>query len=118
MADRIAVMDGGKLHQFGTPDEVYRRPANISVARFIGSPGMNLITGRPVESAGKFGFQGSHVTIPLDDAMAAAARVRQGTLTLGVRPEGLSVRRDRSAASWARAASMRSSRSARTSSSM
>jgi multiple sugar transport system ATP-binding protein len=91
MADRIAVMDGGKLRQFGTPDEVYRRPANISVARFVGSPGMNLIPGRPVETAGKFGFQGSRVTIPLDDAMAAAARVRQGTLTLGVRPEGLSI---------------------------
>jgi multiple sugar transport system ATP-binding protein len=91
MADRIAVMDGGKLCQFGTPDEVYRRPANISVARFIGNPGMNLITGHPVESAGKVGFQGSRVTIPLDDAMAAAARLRQGTLTLGVRPEGLSI---------------------------
>src|ERR1700739_4625025 len=35
MADRIAVMDGGKLRQFGTPDDVYRRPANTSVARFI-----------------------------------------------------------------------------------
>ena len=91
MADRIAVMDGGKLRQFGTPDEVYRRPANVSVARFIGSPSMNLITGRPVESAGKFAFQGLRMTIPLDDAMAAAARVRQGTLTLGVRPEGLSI---------------------------
>jgi multiple sugar transport system ATP-binding protein len=91
MADRIAVMDAGKLRQFGTPDEVYRRPANISVARSIGSPGMNLITGRPVECAGQFGFQGSRVTIPLDDAMAAATRTRQGTLTLGVRPEGLSI---------------------------
>jgi multiple sugar transport system ATP-binding protein len=91
MADRIAVMDGGKLRQFATPDEVYRRPANISVARFIGNPGMNLITGRPVENAGKVGFQGSHVTMPLDDAMAAAARLGQGTLTLGVRPEGLSI---------------------------
>jgi ABC-type sugar transport system ATPase subunit len=91
MADRVAVMDGGKLRQFGTPDEVYRRPANISVARFIGSPAMNLITGRPVQNAGQFEFQGSRVTIPFDDAMAAAARVRQGMLTLGVRPEGLSI---------------------------
>jgi multiple sugar transport system ATP-binding protein len=101
MADRIAVMDGGRLRQFGTPDEVYRRPANISVARFIGNPGMNLITGRPVESAGRVEFQGSRVTVPLDDAMAAAARFgqgmptqgmpTQGMLTLGVRPEGLSV---------------------------
>src|ERR1700688_4580066 len=71
MADRIAVMDGGKLRQFGTPDEVYRRPANVSVARFIGSPGMNLVSGRPVERAGKFEFQGSRMTIPLDDAIAA-----------------------------------------------
>jgi multiple sugar transport system ATP-binding protein len=91
MADRIAVMDGGKLHQFGTPDEVYRRPANISVARFIGSPSMNLIAGRLVESAGTFVFQGLRLTIPLDDMMAATVRVRQGTLTLGVRPEGLSI---------------------------
>jgi multiple sugar transport system ATP-binding protein len=91
MADRIAVMDAGKLRQFGTPEEVYRRPANISVARSIGSPGMNLITGRPAESAGKVLFQGSGMTIPLDDAMAAAARAHQGALTLGVRPEGLSI---------------------------
>jgi multiple sugar transport system ATP-binding protein len=91
MADRIAVMDGGKLRQFGTPDEVYRRPANISVARFIGSPGMNLITGCLVESAGKLAFQGSRMSIPLDDAMAAAARVGPRMLTLGVRPEGLSI---------------------------
>jgi multiple sugar transport system ATP-binding protein len=91
MADRIAVMDAGKLRQFGTPDEVYRRPANISVARFIGSPSMNLIAGRLIESAGTPMFQGLHLTIPLDDAMAAAVRVGQETLTLGVRPEGLSI---------------------------
>jgi multiple sugar transport system ATP-binding protein len=91
MADRIAILDGGKLRQFGTPDEVYRRPANISVARFIGSPGMNLITGRPVESSGKFIFQGLRIAIPFDDAMTAAARVHHGKMTLGVRPEGLSI---------------------------
>jgi multiple sugar transport system ATP-binding protein len=91
MADRIAVIDGGRLRQFGTPDEVYRRPASVSVARFIGSPSMNLITGRPVERAGEFRFQGSHLAIPLDDAMAVAALGRQAASTLGVRPEGLSL---------------------------
>jgi multiple sugar transport system ATP-binding protein len=91
MADHIAVMDGGRLRQFGTPDEVYHLPASVSVARFIGSPSMNLITGRPVETAGGFGLQGSHVTVPLNDAMATAARGRQGALTFGVRPEGLSI---------------------------
>ncbi|HEY1944874.1 MAG TPA: ABC transporter ATP-binding protein [Roseiarcus sp.] len=90
MADRIAVLERGKLRQFGTPDEVYRRPANTSVARFIGSPSMNLMNGRLVESAGKSAFEGSRISVPIDDAMAAAARARQGELILGVRPEGLS----------------------------
>jgi multiple sugar transport system ATP-binding protein len=92
MADRIAILDGGKLRQFGTPEEVYRRPANISVARFIGSPCMNLMTGRLVESAGKLAFRGLHITIPIDDATAAAAApAYHEELTLGVRPEGLSI---------------------------
>ncbi len=90
MADRIAIMDAGKLRQFGTPDEVYHRPANISVARSIGSPGMNLIRGRPVESGGTVELQGSSVSIPLADAIGAAARSSQGMLTLGIRPEALS----------------------------
>ena len=50
MADRIAVMDHGVLQQVGTPLEVYNNPANVFVARFIGSPGMNLLPGRPAES--------------------------------------------------------------------
>jgi multiple sugar transport system ATP-binding protein len=91
MADRIAVLDGGKLRQFGPPDEVYRQPANISVAQFIGSPGMNLIQGRLVENAGKIAFQGSGLSIPFDEAMANAVRAYQPNLTLGVRPEGLSL---------------------------
>ena len=49
MADRIAVMDHGVLQQVGTPLEIYNNPANLFVARFIGSPGMNLLHGRPVE---------------------------------------------------------------------
>ena len=42
MATKIAVMDGGVIQQFGTPDEVYEQPANLFVAGFIGSPAMNL----------------------------------------------------------------------------
>jgi multiple sugar transport system ATP-binding protein len=42
MATRIAVMDGGVIQQFGTPDEIYERPANLFVAGFIGAPAMNL----------------------------------------------------------------------------
>jgi multiple sugar transport system ATP-binding protein len=42
MATKIAVMNGGVIQQFGTPDEIYERPANLFVAGFIGSPAMNL----------------------------------------------------------------------------
>ena len=42
MATKIAVMDGGVIQQFGTPDEVYEHPANLFVAGFIGAPAMNM----------------------------------------------------------------------------
>src|SRR5690606_30847914 len=46
MATKIAVMDGGVIQQFGTPDEIYSNPRNLFVAGFIGSPAMNLQFGR------------------------------------------------------------------------
>ena len=49
LADRIAIMNKGKIQQLGTPDEVYNNPANVFVAGFIGSPPMNLHQGRPRE---------------------------------------------------------------------
>ncbi|SMY06240.1 ABC transporter ATP-binding protein [Flavimaricola marinus] len=46
MATKIAIMNGGEIQQFGTPDEVYENPQNLFVAGFIGSPAMNLTDGR------------------------------------------------------------------------
>ena len=46
LGDRVAVLRGGELQQLGTPDEIYRRPANRFVATFIGSPAMNVFPGR------------------------------------------------------------------------
>jgi multiple sugar transport system ATP-binding protein len=45
MGDRIAVMNHGKVHQLGTPEEVYHHPADVFVAQFLGSPPMNLLEG-------------------------------------------------------------------------
>jgi len=45
LADRIVVMDGGLIRQVGAPAEVYDRPADLFVANFVGSPGMNLLDG-------------------------------------------------------------------------
>ena len=48
LGDRIAVMNRGRLLQVGTPEEVYGRPCNVFVARFVGSPAMNLLPGTTV----------------------------------------------------------------------
>lgn len=50
LADRLVVLESGVVQQVGTPAEVYGRPANRFVAEFLGSPGMNLLTGRRVKS--------------------------------------------------------------------
>ena len=49
MGQRIAVLHEGRLRQLGTPTEVYQRPADVFVARFIGSPGMNILHGTALE---------------------------------------------------------------------
>src|SRR5205807_1260566 len=46
MGQRIAVLHEGRLRQVGTPEEVYQRPADVHVARFVGTPGMNVLQGR------------------------------------------------------------------------
>lgn len=89
MADRIAVMDHGVLQQVGTPLDVYNAPANTFVARFIGSPGMNLCRGTLTETdrglAVDLGPLG--LAPPLRPALAAAARRGRRDVTYGFRPE-------------------------------
>ena len=55
LADRIAVMKDGVIHQFDTPQQVYDNPANLFVAGFIGSPSMNFIPCRLAEQGGRVG---------------------------------------------------------------
>ena len=65
MGDRIAVMKLGVLQQIGSPEELYTRPKNVFVARFIGSPSMNLVPAGLIEGAGSTGmlagFRPEHV---------------------------------------------------------
>jgi len=68
MGQRIAVLRAGRLLQVGTPTEIYARPAGEFVARFIGTPGMNILTG---EAVGRFG--GRHVGFRPEDARFRAA---------------------------------------------
>jgi sn-glycerol 3-phosphate transport system ATP-binding protein len=78
LAQRMIVMNAGRMEQIGTPDEVYHRPATTFVAGFIGSPPMNLLEGQAEGSR----FTSGGVTLDLP-----APAPRNGTLLLGVRPE-------------------------------
>ncbi|GAB4214315.1 MAG: sn-glycerol-3-phosphate ABC transporter ATP-binding protein UgpC [Rhodoferax sp.] len=80
LGSRIAVMKDGILQQIGTPDDIYRRPANTYVAGFIGSPTMNFIAGTAsgTGDAAQFSFEGASLSLPSP---------RSGALTLGQRPE-------------------------------
>ena len=80
MADRIVVMNAGKVEQVGAPLDLYDRPANLFVAGFIGSPAMNVISGTITSE----GFVAPGVTLPLPPGIAAT-----GAATYGVRPEHL-----------------------------
>jgi multiple sugar transport system ATP-binding protein len=82
LADRIVVMDGGRIRQIGTPAEVYDRPADLFVARFVGSPGMNLVAGEVTDSAGRPTFRSQSTRIPVNDSPAG-----DGPATLGIRCE-------------------------------
>ncbi len=64
LAERMIVMNAGKMEQFGTPEEVYTRPATTFVASFIGSPPMNLLKQAPRGRAGSIlGIRPEHIDI-------------------------------------------------------
>jgi multiple sugar transport system ATP-binding protein len=91
LAQRIVVLNGGRIEQVGTPQEVYHRPANLFVAGFIGSPAMNLLPAK-VLSPNAMG-----VALGLEDGTVVAWSGQSRGLTpgdqvtLGVRPERLSI---------------------------
>jgi multiple sugar transport system ATP-binding protein len=89
MADHIAVMNQAKLQQYGSPDDVYLRPSNLFVARFIGSPGMNFLPGEYREEDGKAQLIiDSEIRITLDESCRQRAeRSSTNRIVLGIRPE-------------------------------
>ncbi len=89
LGDRIAVMRDGRVEQFGTPDDIYARPATRFVAEFIGSPAMNVVA---AERNGQ-GLCAAGRPLPLPPsqraALAALAARPASALSYGVRPEDL-----------------------------
>ena len=85
MADRIAVMQAGRIQQIGTPMEIYRRPANLFVAGFFGMPTMNLIAGR-LSGANPPRFQAADLDLELPAVAMPCASIGRD-VCLGVRSE-------------------------------
>ncbi|WP_280302613.1 ABC transporter ATP-binding protein [Nocardia neocaledoniensis] len=84
MGDRVAVLKDGLLQQCASPRDLYRDPANMFVAGFMGSPAMNLFT-LPVAD-GNVTIGGFPVRVP-----RAVVDAGEGTVVLGIRPEHLEV---------------------------
>ncbi|GLQ56366.1 ABC transporter ATP-binding protein [Devosia nitrariae] len=91
LADRIVVLDAGRIAQVGSPLDLYHRPENKFVAAFIGSPAMNFLP------AAANGGEGRAVSVDLAGAGSLSVETRHdgagktsGTLELGIRPEHVS----------------------------
>jgi multiple sugar transport system ATP-binding protein len=83
LADRIVVMAGGRIRQVGTPAAVYDEPADLFVAAFVGSPGMNFIAGHVANGSGKPTFVSESGHVRIDVPVAE----QSGRATLGIRCE-------------------------------
>ncbi|WP_084579145.1 ABC transporter ATP-binding protein [Sphingomonas azotifigens] len=86
LADRLVVLDQGRISQVGTPLEIYTRPANVFTAGFIGSPRINLLPAKVVaRQGGEMLLElpgGLRFAMPASEAIAVGAAV-----TVGLRPE-------------------------------
>ena len=94
LGSRIAIMKDGVIQQFGTPQDLYQRPANLFVAGFIGSPSMNFIPVTPRRQGAAFGVElnsgdARHVLSLL--ANEALHPYVDREVTLGIRPEALAL---------------------------
>ncbi|HZX29315.1 MAG TPA: sn-glycerol-3-phosphate ABC transporter ATP-binding protein UgpC [Telluria sp.] len=82
LADRIVVLNGGRIEQVGAPLDLYQRPANLFVAGFLGAPPMNFLRGEALGNGQVRLAGGAAVAVPA--GLAPGAQV-----TVGIRPEHL-----------------------------
>jgi ABC-type sugar transport system ATPase subunit len=88
LGEKLVVLHRGAIQQIGSAADVYRRPANLHVAGFVGSPRMNLLDGDLDSACGT--FTSGRLKLDLRGIVGEAlARIQSGGVTLGVRPEDL-----------------------------
>ena len=83
MGDKIAVMNSGRIIQYGTPEEIYKKPATAFVAGFIGSPQMNFFRCDVVEENGQQYAKSEHIKLKMP------TRINNRSVIVGIRPENI-----------------------------
>ncbi|MGL4238400.1 ABC transporter ATP-binding protein [Tabrizicola sp.] len=91
LADRIAVMKGGVIQQLADPQTIYNKPSNLFVAGFIGSPAMNMLSGKTIEGGKAFQFGSTRIDLAGYDGGAVLERDQA---ILGVRPEHILISKE------------------------
>jgi ABC-type sugar transport system ATPase subunit len=81
LADRTIVLDRGTVQQIGTPEALYRRPSNLFVATFVGSPAMNIFDATLKEGVFRMGAQAVSTGLPIS-----------GPVKIGIRPEAIKIK--------------------------
>lgn len=98
MADRIGVLNEGRLFQIGTPDEIYNKPANTFVAKFVGSPMINLFDAEIVGEKLIIGKRDRAMECTLNDFQCRlVGKAKNKSVTLGIRPEDIIVSKEKKA---------------------
>ena len=88
VADRVALLNAGRVVQIDSPRRLYDRPATVFAAGFVGVPTIGLLTARPVISGGSAGFRVGARTLPLWSPLPPVlAGLVDHDVVLGVRPE-------------------------------
>ena len=97
LSKRFAVMNHGRVMQFDTPMNIYDDPLNIFVASFVGSPTINLFTGKIVKdpTSDRLLFEGEGFACPIPKSLKPSEAMIGTKITLGVRPEDISVTKPR-----------------------
>jgi len=97
LGDKIAVMKGGVVQQFGSPSEVYSQPVNMFVASFMGSPSMNFIPITLSDDAKSFSIKTTldEQSFPVLDSSVDLSAYAGKELILGIRPEHFHNRNER-----------------------
>ena len=89
LADRIVVLDDGKIQQIGSPQAIYANPINSMVAGFLGNPPMNII---PVAYDGEQLIVFNNQSIPLNTSAKQRLQLIPGKFDLGIRPEHIALK--------------------------